>query len=108
MSWLEKLRNWNWDFAAIGEWFLETAEFHIQRIGWPAYIGIGLTLIVLGLSFPASRGLTALLVSGVFRTIFTHIQIVLSLVTVQFVGWFAKWGLSQFHRLRRWLVSLKD
>lgn len=105
MTWLDKIRNWNYDLAPIWQWFLNIAEFHVTRIGWPAYIGIAMALIGVGLSIPATRGMTALIVSGTIRMFFTYIQIVVSLLTVQLAGYVGKVFLSQVNRLRRWITD---
>lgn len=106
MTWIDKLRNWDYDLTVIIAWFWNIVEFHVQRIGWPAYVGIGFAIIVAGLAFPPTRGLTSLIISGTFRTVFAYIQIVLSLVTVQAVGFVGKVILAQFHRTRRWIGGL--
>lgn len=106
MTWLDHLRNWDYSLGGITTWILNLMEFHIQRTGWPAYVGIAVFFIGLGLAFPATRGVTSLIVSGTFRMIFAYIQIVLSLVTVQLVGFLGKVLLAQFHRTRRWIVEL--
>ncbi|SED27519.1 hypothetical protein SAMN05216178_6572 [Pseudomonas saponiphila] len=105
MGWQDKLRNWNYDLGPIWEWFLNITEFHVTRIGWPAYLGIALTIIGIGLAIPATRGMTALIVSGTIRMVFTYIQIVVSLLTVQLAGYLAKVFLSQLNRLKRWFAD---
>lgn len=105
MTWQDKVREWNYDFGPIWDWFLDIAQFHVTRIGWPAYIGIAVTVIAIGLSIPATRGMTALIVSGTIRMVFTYIQIVVSLLTVQLAGYAGKVFMSQVHRLRRWIAE---
>ena len=106
MNWQDKLRNWDWDFTVIWSWFLDITQFHVQRIGWPAYLAIGGVIIMLGLAFQPTRGLTSLIINAFIRTVFNYIQIVLSLVTVQLFGFLGKVVLAQFHRTRRWLSQI--
>lgn len=106
MTWLDNLRNWDYGLGGIATWIVNLIEFHIQSAGWPAYIFIALFFIGVGLSFPATRGMTSLIVSGTVRMIFAYIQIVLSLVTVQLVGFLGRVLLAQFHRTRRWIGEL--
>ncbi len=56
MNWQDKLRNWDWDFTVIWSWFLDITQFHVQRIGWPAYLAIGGVIITLGLAFQPPGG----------------------------------------------------
>lgn len=108
MTWVDELRHWNYDIGPIITWFLNIAEFHIQRIGWPAYVGLTLAVIFIGLSIPATRGMTSLLVSGAVRSVFSYLQIVISLLTVGIIGWAGKIMLSQFNRLRRWIGAILE
>jgi drug/metabolite transporter (DMT)-like permease len=106
MTWLDKVRNWNYDLAPVWEWGKDIVQFHVERIGWPAYAGVVVAVIGVGLAIPATRGMTALLVSGVIRMAFTYVQLVFSLLTVQATGYLAKLFLSQVHRLKRWISEL--
>lgn len=81
-------------------------EFHIQRAGLWGYLGIVLFIIGVGLAFPATRGVTSLVVSGVFRMFFTFIQNLLTLLTADLVKFFGRMLLAMFHRTRRWLIDL--
>jgi len=103
MSWLESIRNWNYSLEPLMAWVRSTAGFHLEVWGWPAYIGIVLFFIGVGLAFPATRGLTSLIVSGTVRMAFTYIQIVVSLLTVQLTIFVGKLFLAFFHRARRWI-----
>jgi len=89
MSWLESIRNWNYSIEPVMEWLRTTAGFHLEVWGWPA--------------FPATRGLTSLIVSGTVRMAFTYIQIVVSLLTVQLTMFVGKLLLAFFHRARRYV-----
>ncbi|EPK2735560.1 hypothetical protein L4643_002059 [Pseudomonas aeruginosa] len=108
MNWQDKLRQWDWDFGVVWDWFLDITQFHVQRFGWPAYLAIAAVIICLGLAFQPTRGLTSLLINAFVRMIFTYVQIVLSLVTVQLFGFLGKVLLAQFHRTRRWVGQLFD
>jgi Na+/serine symporter len=103
MTWLDRIREWNYDLGPIWSWLQDIVQFHVERIGWPAYVGVVVVIIGIGLAIPATRGMTALVVSGVIRMIFTYVQIVVSLLTVQATGYVAKVLLSQLHRLKRWV-----
>lgn len=106
MNWIDRLRNWDYNLGDIATWFLNIVEFHVQRIGWPAYVGITVVILIIGLAVPFTRQLTAGLITGVFRTILMYIQIVMSLITVQLFGFLARVVLSMFHRTRRWVSSM--
>ncbi|MBM3105911.1 hypothetical protein IIE18_12260 [Pseudomonas sp. V1] len=106
MNWQDKLRNWDWDVSAVWFWFLDITQFHVERVGWPAYVAIGFVIIAMGLAFQPTRGLTSLIINAFVRSIFSYLQIVLSLVTVQLVIFLSKVLLAQFHRLRRWASQL--
>lgn len=106
MNWLDRLRNWDYDLNDIVAWFFNIVEFHVQRIGWPAYVGIVAVILMLGLAFPPTRQLTGGLITGVFKTILMYIQIVTSLLTVKLFGFLARVVLSMFHRTRRWVSSM--
>lgn len=101
-NWLDYIREWNYDLEPVENWFLDVVQFHVERIGWPAYVGVAFAVLGLGLAIPATRGMTALLISGFLRIFFAYIQIVISLLTVQATGYIAKLFLSQVHRLKRW------
>jgi membrane-bound ClpP family serine protease len=106
MTWLERIRNWDYSLDGVVEWVLNLMEFHIQRAGIWGYIGIVLFIIGLGLAFPATRGVTSLVVSGVFRMVFTFVQNVLTLLTADLFKFFGKLLLAMFHRSRRWIIAL--
>ncbi len=106
MNWIDRLREWDYNLSDIVIWFFNIVEFHVQRIGWPAYVGITVVILMLGLAFPPTRQLTGSLISGVFRTALMYVQIVLSLVTVQLFGFISRVILSQFHRTRRWVGAM--
>ncbi|MAG64924.1 MAG: hypothetical protein CMK74_03500 [Pseudomonadales bacterium] len=106
MNWLDRLRNWDYNLGDILAWFCNIVEFHVQRIGWPAYVGIGVVILMIGLAFPPTRQLTGGLITGVFRTFLMYIQIVMSLITVQLFGFLARVVLSMFHRTRRWVTAM--
>lgn len=106
MTWLDKIRNWDYSLGPVLNWFLDIAEFHIQRAGWPAYFGIAAFIIGVGLSFPATRTITSHIVTGTVRMVMTVIQAVFVLLAVQFVGYMAKVLMAQFHRTRRWIADI--
>ncbi|WGK63529.1 hypothetical protein QAO71_17320 (plasmid) [Halopseudomonas sp. SMJS2] len=106
MNWIDRLRNWDYNLGDILTWFINIVEFHVQRIGWPAYVGITVVILIVGLALPPTRQLTSGIITGVFRTILMYIQIVMSLITVQLFGFLARVVLSMFHRTRRWVASM--
>jgi Na+/serine symporter len=106
MNWIDRLREWDYNMGDIMTWFLNIVEFHVQRIGWPAYVGITMVILAIGLAFPPTRQLTGNLIAGVFRSFLMYFQIVLSLITVQLFGFVARFLLAQFHRTRRWVGSM--
>ncbi|EPJ5561589.1 hypothetical protein L4P27_007183 [Pseudomonas aeruginosa] len=108
MSWLESINQWDYTTDPIIEWFENTVGFHLAVWGWPAYVVIGLLIIAAGLRFPATRGMTSLFVNSIVRMVQNTIQLVVSLLLVQFTGFVAKLLLAQFHRSRRWLADMLD
>lgn len=106
MTWYERIRNWNYSLDGVIEWIMNLMEFHIQRAGVWGYIGIVLFIIAVGLAFPATRSVTSLVISGVFRMFFTFVQNVLTLLTADLFKFFGRVLLAMFHRTRRWLIAL--
>ncbi|MCK1788900.1 hypothetical protein [Pseudomonas violetae] len=106
MTWLQQLRNWDYGLDGIIAWILNLMEFHIQRAGILGYLGIVVFIVGLGLAFPATRGVTSLIVSGVFRMFFTFIQNLLTLLTADLIKFVGQILLALFHRTRRWVVDL--
>ncbi|MHC5194966.1 hypothetical protein ACYSUW_14525 [Pseudomonas frederiksbergensis] len=106
MNWLDYINHWDYSLGPVLNWFLDIAEFHIQRAGWSAYIAIAAFIIGIGLSFPATRTITSHVVTGTVKMFFTIIQAVFVLLIVQFVGYLAKVLMAQFHRTRRWIADI--
>ncbi|MBM5458795.1 hypothetical protein H8F21_14600 [Pseudomonas sp. P66] len=106
MTWLEKIRNWDYSLDGVITWILNLMEFHAQRAGIWGYIGVVVFIIAVGLAFPATRGVTSLIISGIFRMFFTFIQNVLTLLTADLFKFFGRILLAMFHRTRRWIVDL--
>lgn len=106
MAWTDKVRSWDYDITPVFGWFADIVEFHVQRVGWPAYIGIGAVVIVAGLAFKPTRPIFTFLLTSVASAFFSYMQIVLSLVTVHVLGGLSKLTLSFFHRARHWVRDL--
>lgn len=105
MNWLERLRDWDYDLSDFWRWVTSVVEFHYQQQGWMAYLYAAIVVVVAGITFPPTRGMTSLLVSGLFRTILTTVQIVFSLLTVSLVQKVFMVIASAAHGLRRRVVG---
>lgn len=103
MTWTDKIRTWDYDMSNVFDWFADIVTFHVQRTGWPAYIVIGAVIIVAGLAFKPTRTATSFLLTSVVNALFSYVQIVISLVTVNVLGGFFRLMLSFFHRARIWV-----
>lgn len=106
MTWLDQIKNWNYSLDGIISWILTLMEFHIQRAGIWGYVGIVVFIIGLGLAFPATRGVTSLIVSGMVRLVFDFIKNVLTLLTVDLIKFLGRLLLALLHRTRRWVTDL--
>jgi hypothetical protein len=103
MAWTDKVRSWDYDLVPVYGWFADIVEFHVQRTGWPAYIGIAAVIIVAGLVFKPTRPIFTFLLTNVINSLFSYAQIVGSLLTVHVLGGLWKLMLSFFHRARNWV-----
>lgn len=106
MNWIEKFKTWDYRLDGVFEWLLNLMEFHIQRAGILGYIGIVLFIIGVGLAFPATRGVTGLIVSGAVRLFFDFIKNLLTLVTRDLITLVGRLVLAIFHRTHRWVADL--
>jgi predicted lysophospholipase L1 biosynthesis ABC-type transport system permease subunit len=104
-SWIDSLREWNYDIGPVFSWLMDTVDYQAARHGPIAYGVAILIVILLALSFPPTRGLTKTVCSAVFKNVMTYIQLVASLVTVQLLGFTAKLFLTLFHKARIWLTE---
>lgn len=104
-TWIDKLREWNYDLGPVFSWLMDTIDYQAARYGPIAYAIAILVVILMLLAFPPTRGLTKAVCSGVFRVVLTYTQLVASLLTVHFVGFLARVSLTLFHKARIWLVE---
>lgn len=104
-SWIDKLREWNYDLGPVFNWLWDTIDYQAARYGPVAYVVAVLVVIMLFLSFPPTRGLTKTVCSVVFKQVMTYVQLVASLLTVQLVSVLARFSLTLFHKARIWLVE---
>ena len=44
-NWLDYIREWNYDLEPVENWFLDVVQFHVERIGWPAYVGVAFAAV---------------------------------------------------------------
>lgn len=104
-SWVDRLREWNYDLAPVFGWLMDTVEYQATRHGPVAYLATALIVILALLSFPPTRGLTKAVCSGLFKLVITYVQLVGSLVTVQLLGFLARLILTLVHKARIWCVE---
>lgn len=104
-TWIDKLREWNYDVTPVFTWLMETVDYQATRYGPIAYGVAAMVVILLFLSFPPTRGLTKTVCGAFFKLVMTYVQIVGSLLTVHFVSFMARLGLTLFHKARIWLVE---
>lgn len=104
-SWIDNLREWNYDIGPVFGWIMDTVDYQAARHGPTAYLVAILIVILLFLSFPPTRGLTKAICTGVFKMVITYVQLVGSLVTVQLLAFLARLGLTLFHKCRIFLME---
>lgn len=102
-TWLDTLREWNYDLAPVSAWLWDAVLYNAERHGPIAYVVAALSVILLFLSFPPTRGLTKTVCSSAFKMVVTYVQLVGSLLTVQLVGAIARISLTLFHKCRIWI-----
>ena len=104
-TWIDKLREWNYDWEPVATWLLDTVQYQAARHGPIAYVVAALTVILVFLSFPPTRKLTQTFCGGVFKLILNFIQLAGALLFVQLVGFLAQLCLTLFHKARIWLIE---
>lgn len=104
-TWIDNLREWNYDLAPVATWIMDTIDYQAVRYGPIAYVVAVLIVIMLLLSFPPTRGLTKSICSVIFKQAMTYVQLVASLLTVQLVAFLARFTLTLFHKARIWVVE---
>lgn len=104
-TWIDNLREWNYDLAPVATWIMDTIDYQAVRYGPIAYVVAVLIVIMLLLSFPPTRGLTKSICSVIFKQVMTYVQLVASLLTVQLVAFLARFTLTLFHKARIWVVE---
>ena len=104
-TWIDNLREWNYDWHPVATWVVDTVDYQAARHGPIAYAVAILMGILVLLSFPPTRGLTKEICSGIFKQLITFVQLVASLLTVQLVGFLARLMLTLLHKARIWLVE---
>nr|CEK42156.1 hypothetical protein PQBR57_0203 [Pseudomonas fluorescens SBW25] len=104
-TWIDKLREWNYDLTPVFHWLLDTIDYQAARYGPIAYVVAVLIVILMFLSFPPTRGMTKAICSTVFRQFMTYVQLVASLLTVQLVSVLARFSLTLFHKARIWIIE---
>lgn len=104
-TWIDNLREWNYDIKPVFTWLMDTVDYQAARYGPIAYVVAVLVVILMFLSFPPTRGLTKTVCSTVFKNAATYVQLVASLVTVQLVAFLAKLSLTLFHKARIWVLE---
>lgn len=104
-TWIDNLREWNYDITPVFHWILDTIDYQATRYGPVAYVVAGLTLVLMLLSFPPTRGLTRAVCSVVFKEAMSFVKLVSSLLTVHLVGFLARLSLTLFHKARIWVIE---
>lgn len=64
--WIQSLRTWDWDLWDLWTHWMDTAWYYLDTIGWPAYIGLGVFLVFVGLSLDLTHQWTSNMLSRVF------------------------------------------
>jgi hypothetical protein len=104
-SWIDNLREWDYDWHPVATWAMDTVDYQATRHGPIAYVVAALLVIMLLLSFPPTRGMTKAFCSGMFKLVITYVQLVGSLLTVHLVGFLARLLLTLFHKARVWVLE---
>lgn len=104
-TWIDKLREWNYDWEPVAVWLMDTVDYQATRHGPVAYVVAITTVIFILLSFPPTRGLTKAFCAGVFKVLLNFIQLAGALLFVQAVGFIARTALTLFHKARIWLIE---
>ncbi|NVL48718.1 hypothetical protein F2S72_01755 [Pseudomonas syringae pv. actinidiae] len=104
-TWIDNLREWNYDIGPVFNWLMDTIDYQAARYGPVAYVVAVLIVVFLLLSFPPTRGLTKAMCSVVFKEVMSFVKLVSSLLTVHFVSWMARFGLTLFHKARIWVIE---
>jgi hypothetical protein len=102
-TWIDELRAWNYDLGPVGTWLWDSLQYNVVRHGYIAYLVAALTVIMIFLSFPPTRGLTKTLCSSLFKAVLTYAQLVASFLTIHLVVALAKISLTLFHKCRVWV-----
>tara|TARA_R110002124_G_scaffold128157_23_gene288778 strand:+ start:8981 stop:9331 length:351 start_codon:yes stop_codon:yes gene_type:complete len=104
-SWVDGIRNWNYSPEPVLKWLWNIVEYNAVRHGPIAYVVAASVVILLLLAFGPTRGATKALCSSILKMVVLYFQLVLSLVTVQFVAFLAKVALTLFHKCRIWIAD---
>lgn len=104
-TWIDNLREWNYEAGPVLSWICGVIEYNAQRHGPIAYAVTALVVLILLLTFPPTRSLTKTVCGGIFTMLMTYSQIVFSLITVHLLVAVAKLSLSLFHKCRVWVVD---
>lgn len=104
-TWIDRLREWNYDIGPVFRWLMDTIDYQAVRYGPVAYVIAILVVILMFLAFPPTRGLTKNICSVVFKQVMTYVQLVASLLTVQLVAFLARVSLTLFHKARIFVIE---
>lgn len=104
-TWIDKLREWNYDLAPVAIWLWDTVEYQAVRHGPIAYVVAIGVVIGIFLAFPPTRRLTQTICGGIYKMVLAFIMLVLSNLVVQFVAFMARTCLTLFHKARIWLTE---
>ena len=81
-EWVNSLRNWDWDLWDLWDHWMDTAWYYLDTIGWPAYLGLFLFVVFVGLSLDLTHQWTSNMLSrswgAVGDVVMTMIGLVLS------------------------------
>lgn len=104
-TWIDKLISWDYSITPVIEWLWNVVLYNAERHGPIAYFVAALVVTAILLSFPPTRKVTQTIWSSVFRMALLYLQLVISLLTVQLVGFLARVSLTLFHKARVWMVE---
>lgn len=76
-TFVERFRDWDWDFYDIWLWFYDTAAFHIENNGPIAIVAIVAVVIFVLLQIDMTSYITELVMASVVRSIGTFLTMLI-------------------------------
>jgi len=102
----DDIRDFNWDFAPLWEWFKHFVSFHYHQYGWVAVAVIVVSIILLALNTDAFKGTMTLILANLYKQISDILKwIVLGVFGLGFV-WLKNMSFSKLHHALRSIASM--